>query len=395
MFDNESMSRFLRSLSIAVLLLLLAWSAGALAAVNPVHGYSVDLPVGWIEADNSNPDHIGFLSPNADAMVQIIALDPAPGGSDAAGSGSEIAHHVLDQLGAEGEPEPFSYQDRPAAISELAFTTGGIEVQGYLVTIAHRRAGFAILAFAAIDSYETAHDYLLSAIDSFSLDEESRLSPGPVSQYFYPFPAPNARDASIRFAGSRLPFAVDANEIDATEVLVDREARVLAPYGAVDREVANDAWRRYFRLIYRDNYMRLEPLSQEIRARLEADRVPRVDYPEVLLSWLQGFDYVRTGGLADFQPPVSCLATASGDCDSLAMTYAILLHHLGFDAILMVSDRYAHAIAAVDVQGPGARFAFEGRDWLVAELTADVPLGRIAAEMADPDGWLGVRLRLQ
>ncbi len=390
MLDNKNMRRFLRSLSIAVLLLPLAWSAGALAVVNPVHGYSVDLPVGWLEADNSNPDHIGFLSPNADAMVQIIALD-----ADTAGSGHELAHRVLDQLGAEGEPEAFSYQDRPAAISELAFTTGGIEVQGYLVTIADRNAGFAILAFASIDSYEAAHDYLLSAVDSFSLDEESRLAPGPVSQYFYPFPAPDARDASIRFAGSRLPFAVDANEIDATEVLVDREARVLAPYGAVDRETANDAWRRYFRLIYRDNYMRLEPLAQAIGSRLEADRVPRVDYPEVLLSWLQGFDYVRTGGLADFQPPIACLATGSGDCDSLAMTYAILLHHLGFDAILMVSDRYAHAIAAVDVQGPGARFAFEGRDWLVAELTVDVPLGRIAAEMADPEGWLGVRLRLR
>ena len=395
MLDNESMRRLLRSITIAFLLLLLAWSAGALAAVNPVYGYSVDLPVGWLEADNSNPDHIGFLSPNADAMVQIIALDPGAGASGAASSGPLLALHVLDQLGAEGEPDAFSYQDRSAAISELAFTTGGIEVQGYLVTIANGAAGFAILAFAAIDSYETAHDYLLSAIDSFSLDEESRRYPGPVSQYFYPFPAPNARDASIRFAGSRLPFAVDANEIDATEVLVDREARVLAPYGALDRETASNAWRRYFRLIYRDNYMRLEPLAQAIGARLEADRVPRVDYPQELLSWLQGFDYVRTGGLADFQPPIACLATESGDCDSLAMTYVILLHHLGFDAILMTSDRYAHAIAGVDVQGPGARFTFEGRDWLVAELTADVPLGLIAAEMADPAGWLGVRLRLR
>ena len=77
------------------------------------------------------------------------------------------------------------------------------------------------------------------------------------------------------------------------------------------------------------------------------------------------------------------------------MTYVILLHHLGVDAIIMASDRYAHAMAAVDTFGPGARFEFEGRQWLVAEMTAEVALGQIAADVADPAGWIGVRLRLK
>ncbi len=384
------MKHFLRGLAVALVLVALAAPAFAIAAVNPVFGYSVDLPVGWVEADGSDPEHIGFLSPNSDAMIQIVALDPGTG-SD----GLEIAEFMFDEVEGDGEPEAFEYQGRRAALSELAFTTGGLDVQGYLVTIDDRSADYAILAFAALESYEVAHDHLLSAIDSFSLGEESRVYPGPVSQFFYPFPAPDERMQSIPFLGQPLPFAVDPGAEEASKVLVDREARILEPYGALDEEVAHDAWRRYFRMIYRDNYMRLAPVAEEVGRRLEADGLPRVDYPHELLAWLQGFDYERTGGLSDFQPPVSCLVTESGDCDSLALTYVIILHHLGFDAIMMASNVHAHALAAVDAHGGGARFPFEGRQWLVAELTADVALGQIDQRMADPAGWIGVRMRLR
>jgi hypothetical protein len=199
----------------------------------------------------------------------------------------------------------------------------------------------------------------------------------------------------LRFDGSRLPFAYDNGELEASSVLVEREARVLAPYGALDEETAYDAWRRYFRQIYRDNFMRLESVALEIEDILEERDVSRDQYPEEILDWLQGFQFSRAGGLSDFMPPILCLSTSAGDCDSLAMTYVIILHHLGFDAIMMASNRYDHALAAVDVAGQGARYTYEGRDWLIAELTADVEIGQIRADIADPSGWIGVRMRLQ
>lgn len=396
-------------LSILPLLLLPVAGAGAIAAVNPVFGYSVDLPVGWQQAENSDAYHIGFLSPNSDAMIQILALDPATGTD-----GSEIARYMMDQTQASGDLDEFRYLGASAALADISFTTGGLPVRGYLVSLDSREADFAIMAFAPVESYDAAHDHLLSAIDSFSITEEARLLPGPISQYLYPVevaalvPAlPGVRggsggtapvipgdDAGLQLLGQALPFSSSAELDGAAASLVDREARILAPYGALDRESFSQAWRRYFRMIYRDNYVRLGRLADSVGRVLRQEGVPRVDIPGEILSWLQDFTYTRTGGLSDFQPPVVCLTSQSGDCDSLGMTYVILLHHLGFDAILMASDRYAHALAAVDVEGPGARFSFEGRDWLVAELTAPVELGQIAAEMADPAGWLGVRLRL-
>ena len=395
------------------LLLVAPLAAWPLAAVNPVLGYSVDLPIGWHDAGGDDAYHVGFFSADSDAMLQVIALDPA-GHAD----GVAVARAVLadlptardpDDPGRPPEPAPFQFQGRPAALTDLTFTTNELPVRGYLLTIVAAEHDYALLAFALTESYGAAPAQLLSALDSFALDEAGRIAPGPISQFFSPVvgttPAGAGSAASgtsprggappgLPFLGAALPFALDPLEAEATLLLVDREAIVLSPYGALGAESFHAAWRRYFRMIYRDNFARLADLAAQINLQLQSMRAGRVDYPHELLAWLQGFDYVRTGGLSDFQPPLLCLATASGDCDSLALTYVILLHHLGFDAILMASDRYAHALAAVDVPGPGARFPFEGRQWLVAELTAEVPLGRIAAEMADPAGWIGVRLRL-
>jgi hypothetical protein len=392
-FDNMKVKYLRRARPLLlglILLVTLCVSLPALAVRNPVFGYSIDLPVGWADGDSSDPYHVAFISPNGDAMLQIMALDPGT-----ASTGVAIAEHLLADISGEGEPAPFDYLGYSAALSDVAFMTAGNEVRGYMVAIDGYEADLVLLSFALIESYELAHDHLLSALDSFAMGDESRLYPGPVSHFFYPFPAPSARSNPIPFGGGTLAFRMDPGELDAGQVLVEREARILAPYGSLSRELFESAWRRYFRMIYRDSYMRLESLAAEIGARLDADHVPRVDFPHEILSWLQGFDYQRTGGLSDFQAPLSCVAGSVGDCDSLALTYVILLHHLDFDAIVMVSDRYAHALAAVDVQGPGARFEFEGRQWVVAEMTEDVALGQIAADMADPAGWIGVRMRLR
>jgi len=384
------MKRFSR-VAASLLFVLVAGRLWAVAAVNPEFGYSVDLPVGWTQLENTDPNHIGFLSPNQDAMLQIMALDP-----QTSEDGVGIAARMIEELSATLllPPEPFIYQRRSSALADVRFMMDGAPVRGYLLTIDSLAADYALVAFSLIESYEQAHDHLVSALDSFAPGTADRAYPGPISHYFYPFPPPNEQQLTMPFLGNTIPFAVDEGAAESASVLVDREARILGPYGALQRPQFEAAWRRYFRQIYRDNYMRLSDVADEAQARLEADGVPRVDQPARLLSWLQEFTYERTGGLSDFLPPILCLATTTGDCDSLAMTYVILLHHMGFDAILMASDRYAHALAAVDVEGPGARFEFEGRQWLIAELTADVPIGRIDAGQADPSGWIGVRMRL-
>lgn len=363
-------------------------SAVAAPVVHREHGYRLDLPIGWEPFDLTDPDHIAFLGPDGGAVLQVITLDGV-----AAESGDGLATLLIDDLGAEAEREPFVYQGRSAALSDVQFTTGEFDVRGYMVTIDGRMRDVVLLAFAPEENYPAMHDQMVSALDSFALGDESRRDPGPISQYYLPLG--QASGSSFNSPFGRLAVPADAATLDAAQLTVDREATILTGYLEGDPQTFFEAWKRYYRQLYRDSYTRMAPVAEQLRAAFEADGIPRVDIPHELLPWLQSFEYVRTGGVSDYAPPLACLATQSGDCDSLAMVYVILLHHLGFDAILMVSTEYGHAMAGVDAMGPGAHFPFEGTDYLVAEFTAPVALGQIAADMADPAGWIGVKFDLQ
>ena len=74
------------------------------------------------------------------------------------------------------------------------------------------------------------------------------------------------------------------------------------------------------------------------------------------------------------------------------MVMSLILERRGIPSILMLSKDYSHAMAAVDVPGGGQRFTFDDKDWLVAETTAHVGIGLVAANQADWKKWLGVRL---
>lgn len=391
------------ALTVSILLaLVVAPGIAAQPIVHRAHGYRLDLPVGWEPFDLSDPDHIAFLGPDGAAVLQVITLD-----GRTAGSGEELAQVLIEDIDSEAEQEPFRYQGRSASLADVRFQTAGFDVRGYMVAIDGSSRDTVLLVFAPIENYAELHEQMVSALDSFALGEESRRAPGPISQYYHPLPAPAGVSAGAGRPGAggsstpitspfgRLTVPADQETLEAAQLTVDREATVLTGYLQGDPEVFYDAWKRYYRQIYRDSYLRLAPVVVQLSEAFDADGIPRVDIPHELLAWLQGFGYVRTGGLSDFAPPLTCLVSEAGDCDSLAMVYVILLHHLEFDAILMVSNVYGHAMAGVDAMGPGARFPFDGKQYLVAELTENVALGQIAADMADPAGWIGVKFDLQ
>lgn len=398
---------------------------------NPEFDYVVDVPAGWTVVDGSDASFISFADPDRVAVFQVVAF---PG--DQFATVEALDGFIRDRFSATGESDRFEFHDTPAVFADLSFDAGVSEVRGYMVFLNGDDHDIALMTLVPADRWEDHHDFLLSALDSFSSDV-NRTLPGPVSVYFTaevevaaggsqapPPPAggsarregaaPGPQDGddpaegTITLPSGRtwpLPAPITHPElVDAAQVLIEREARVLSAYAPpADAPTRFDeesegaplwavAWRRYFRAIYRDNFERLTPVAEELFHDLAEAGVAREEMPSVILEWLQRAQYERTRSLSDLMSPAACLIAFAGDCDSLGITYAILLEQLGFDAILMVSVEFAHAMAGVDIEGEGARFPFDGREWLVAELTEPVGIGRIAREVSDIGGWIGVRL---
>ncbi|SIQ54885.1 hypothetical protein SAMN05920897_110123 [Alkalispirochaeta americana] len=385
---------------------------------NPDFSYVVDIPVGWEVLDAEHSGFVSFTDPDRLAVLQIIAF---PGEQFV--TALEIDSFIRERFGASGEKSSFRFGRDHAVFADYRFFAAsrqdgeGIPVRGYMTFIKGDERSFAVMAYAVEDYYDAFQAPLLSALDSLSLSLGSRLEPGPVSAFLTAElgDAGDAGEASPRDtrepadlvlpSGRAWPLPRDVRSEglrEAAQVVIEREAMVLSVYAppgdASPRPGAGPpppwvrAWQRYFRMIYRDNFQRLEPVAEELFRDLTLQGIARHEMPGHILSWLQGAEYRRTGSLSDLKNPAGALVAFAGDCDSLGLTYAILLQHLGFEAILMVSREYAHALVGVDIPGDGARFPFEGREWLVAELTAEVPLGKIAQEQSDIGGWIGVKL---
>ncbi len=346
---------------------------------------SVYLPEGWGVLGNE-PDKVTFSDPTQKGYLQIKRYS-----GDSYNSPREIYSSVLSRLRGTGEGDGFLYESRESWFGNISFSLSGTGYQGFVVCIDGKDFDYVVLGFSESQSYSAFHDFILSAMDSFSLDDAGLLRPGAVSQYYYPVPGQEKQAGYLMMNGKKVLYTFDKNELEASQVVVEREARVLSAYGKSN--LRDQAWIRYYRMIFRDNYSRLSRTAGVIRRNLFDDFASLSDLEKssILLSWIQKYEYFRTGTLSDFLSPVSCLVERKGDCDSKGLLYLIILKHYGIDGILMVSSVYSHSIAGVAVEGKGAHFTLDGVPYLVAETTDEVAIGLIDRNMADPAKWLGIK----
>ena len=318
------------------------------------------------------------------AVLQVFAF---PGNNFS--TADDMYENIKVGLAAQGEPVSFSYSGREAVFADLSFVNGRISVRGHAVFINTEKFDYIILAYSQMHVYEANRDFLLSCIDSFAINNDERFVPGPVSQFYHP--DKDTESVMLEINGINVYTEVNINEIDAAAMLIEREARMLVTYTNYNEFVS--AWHRYYRIIYRDNYLRLENIVELLEDNFRLRQKSTKDKVVLLLDWIQNFDYYRTGTTSDLTSPVETAYFMSGDCDSRALLFIILLNYLNIDSILLVSTEYSHSAVGVDMEGNGAKIRFNNKDYLFAELTSVVDIGLVDSTMADPAGWISIPLR--
>jgi len=377
------------ALSLLAALLIPVPASGEIIASQ--RGFAIDLPEGFSYSDGDGKNKFSFVDPNQAMEFDLFVYDPGRFATATA-----IADNTMGKLGSKGQREDFIYEDRKAVFMELLFSQNGVQEQGYGIAIEGRpghgsaaaEPSFALLSFTAAASFEAYSDFIISCLDSFSVDQMGRRSPGPVSQYVLAFPPKRDSSKSITFHGTKLNIPWSADEATQVEDTANREYKILTVY-ADNEQLWPAAWARFYRMIYRESSRRLDQLAALLDPLLPDDPT---NAARMLLQWTQDWTYERDLQGIDFVDPLTATAEARGDCDSRAMVLAILLERRGIDAILMVSREYSHALVGIDVPGGGQRFDFQGKKWLVGETTAHVGLGMIAATQADWSKWMGIRL---
>jgi hypothetical protein len=383
---------------IPALALFAALAASAISAeplASPTWGFRVDLPEEYEYLAGDGKEKFSFSSP-AGASFELVVYPPTK--QAAYPTLEALAADVKKRLSSNGETSVFDYRGRKAALLELDFpspSAGGKRLSGWglCLELEAQAAGKPLLLALAYGdaTNEDIQALHLSALDSLAPMEGDKRSPGPVTAFGYP----RGERAPLSPFGLSLEAYARENDAEGAQALAEREFEVLKR--SADTPQWQEAWARFYRAIHRDSFERLSEIAFALE-RHWSEPAPGTapgaaspwDLAGRALEWTQGFSYERDLSGSDFVNPVSAAVEGRGDCDSRAMLWAIILEQANIPAAIMVSADYSHAMGLTDIAGPGARFGWKGTQWLVAETTATVSLGRIEQKMSDPALWLGI-----
>ena len=355
---------------------------------SPTWGYSVDLPEEFVLVDKNGADSYMFENAFVSSTVILKAYK-----KEKFSSSLEAMETVMKQLGAEFECAETDWRNTDCIISQFAFNLGGASNTGWAVSsLLQDSKGYVVmLCYTPTEVFYDLEQFVISCVDSLCIDYGSYYSPGPLTSFA--FPKGEVQNHSVEIAGEKIDFTLDSSDIEADRFVVEREYSVLCLYQ--DSEMWVEAWQRYYRQVYKNAYSRLKIAAFNIYNRLIKtckSENPEIELAQKLLSWTQGFDYVRDFTSTDFTPITASITGTGSDCDSRAMLLACLLHHMNYDTCLFVSAEFSHSLFGIVLDKAGAKINIDGRQFLLGETTAQVDIGLVPANMNQTDKWIFVEL---
>jgi hypothetical protein len=301
-----------------------------------------------------------------------------------------LADSIRKQLNNKGETGIFKYRKKDAAILELNFLNKNAAITGYGVCLeldkqkkSENAPFLLVLAYGAKESGDLSLIHL-SCIDSIAPNAAGLRTPGPVTEYSYP----RGKRKSFSLAGNAGEALFFEHDSEAAQFVIDREDMVLGYYAKTP--LWKEAWKRFYRLIFRDSFERLQNAAFVLERRWNVPSLENRVIAGKALKWVQDFMYERDLEGSDFVNLVTAATEGRGDCDSRALLWAVILIQANVPAAIMVSAEYSHAMGLTDMEGEGARFPMDGKQWLVAETVAHVDIGLIAESVSNTDKWLGI-----
>jgi len=373
-----------KNLQLFLLFLTASFSLGAYE-VTLTGGSRMDIPEAW-ELDESNPSVPSWYSPDRRAAAEVMLWAPDTW------ENLEVFVENARPEGAVGDVSYFKCWDGDAALANWTFSASGGSFRGWFLFVAGSGPDVRVSAISAVEEFSERQPFLLSVLDSYIPGKDWRLSPGPVSTFLEITGEANCEEVRVMFGDTELSWEQNPAGLQASQDMIEREALVLSAYVTVP-ELFYPAWERYYRLIYRDSYSRLNSLSEALgNGPLPLNAPDRRAVAEKLLSWLQSFTYGSTEGFSDLLSPAAACSSRTGDCDSLSLVLVILMDHYGVEGKLLLSQQAHHALAALDIPGKGMRYAEGENSWIVAELTSSMPLGELPERLSGVSDWFGISL---
>lgn len=354
-------------------------------------GFSLDIPEGFEIADYTE-DGMSYVFSHPNIPITLVMKLTE---EKNAKSAAEVLNKNLKKLNASGETDSFKWNRTVCGISNFSMSLDD-NYSGWAVSAPVKiQDYYVILLCYAPESKKGCDQFIISTINSLSINNEYLNTPGIITSYA--FPPEGSESVLLKIGGKEIKTSLDKSDEEAAKFVIDLEYSVLNLYA--NHKMWKEAWQRYYRMIYRDNAGRLQQTAKNIydsiypELKKSKPQDADIKYAQALLSWVQTFGYERAQSKieSDFTSLPASIKGKGSDCDSRSMLVSVLLNYTGIDTAMLISREYSHAVVVTDIPAPGQTFTMEnGREYLFGETTARVTWGMLAQDQADRTKWIPV-----
>ena len=354
-------------------------------------GFSLDIPEGFEIADYTE-DGMSYVFSHPNIPVTLVMKLTE---EKNAKSAAEVLNKNLKKLNASGETDSFKWNGTVCGISYFSMSLDD-NYSGWAVSAPVKiQDYYVILLCYAPESKKGCEQFIISTINSLSINNEYLNTPGIITSYA--FPPEGSESVLLKIGGKEIKTSLDKSDEEAAKFVIDLEYSILNLYA--NHKMWKEAWQRYYRMIYRDNAGRLQQTAKNIydsiypELKKSKPQDADIKYAQALLSWVQTFGYERAQSKieSDFTSLPASIKGKGSDCDSRSMLVSVLLNYTGIDTAMLISREYSHAVVVTDIPAPGQTFTMEnGREYLFGETTARVTWGMLAQDQADRTKWIPV-----
>lgn len=359
------------------------------------YGWALDIPEGYKVAGYT-PDGMSYQFKHDRLPVDLVMkLYPENIYSDP----KTALEGTLKKLSGETEGiDTFVWRYTDCAIcnfSTKVLSQKGSEGWAVSVKLPEKNTNLVLLCYADSDKADAVQQFMISTLNSLCIDRGSYFSPGIISTYG--FNNDQTKKITLSINGRKIETSIKMDDEEAAEFLVDCEYSVLKFYAG--NEKWKEAWQRYYKMIFRDSYSRLSKVAFDIstafmpEAQKKNPTNPNAVLNEILLAWVQNFEYEREKNSSDFTNLIGVITGKGSDCDSRSLLLCCLMEQFGTKSTLFISNEYKHAVYGVDLNLDGAKIQIGDKWFVLNETTAKgVKPGLIAQDQNDTDKWIPVIL---
>jgi len=152
-------------------------------------------------------------------------------------------------------------------------------------------------------------------------------------------------------------------------------------------------WRRAWRRIAALNLDRIDEVVETFRTFKEENGLDDAEIKLLALQFVQSLPYATPEGELGVYAPPQTLVRALGDCDTKSLLYLLILRKLGYDAIMLYSPHYQHAMVGIGASSPGTFIELDGQRYYFCETTQlGFWIGEVSPSVGDLARWIPLRI---